>query len=173
MGIAISLENETFTREASENLLKSVDAVRQEIDKAKDCNESIKSTSQVINTSTDRILENVNMVQNFAKEIQAISKKTNMLSLNASIEAARSGEVGKGFAVVAGEMNKLANDIKDSSSKILDIISQFVEDINLMREKLQVQDGAQKTQLELTDNLYSEVKAIQQTAIEVIDRMKV
>ncbi len=173
MGIAISLENESFTREASENLLKSVEAVQQEIDKAKNCNDSIKTTSDVINASTDRILANVNLVQNFAKEIQAISKKTNMLSLNASIEAARSGEVGKGFAVVAGEMNKLANDIKDSSSKILDIISQFVNDINLMRENLEVQDGAQKTQLELTDNLYSEVKSIQQTATEVIDRMGV
>jgi hypothetical protein len=171
MGIAISLENETFTTEASKHLLEAVERVQKEIDDAKECNESIKNSSTIINESTERIYKNVTDVKDFANEIQKISNKTNMLSLNASIEAARSGEAGRGFAVVAVEMNKLANDIKESSGKILDIIDQFILDIDLMKKNLEIQMESQSGQLELTDSLYSEIENIETTVQEVIDKI--
>ncbi|MCR5673082.1 MAG: hypothetical protein K6F87_05145 [Lachnospiraceae bacterium] len=171
MGIAISLETETFTNDASNRLLEAVERVQKEIDEAKECNDSIKESSTVINESTERTLQNVTDVKNFAKEIQQISSKTNMLSLNASIEAARSGEAGRGFAVVADEMNKLANDIKESSGKILDIIDQFVEDISLMKKNLEIQEQSQAGQLELTGSLYKEIENIQETVHQIIDKI--
>ena len=171
MGIAISLENETFTKEASEKLLQSVEAVHKEIDNANDCNKTIMESTSVINDSANRILTNVTEVETFAKEIQKISNNTNMLSLNASIEAARSGEMGRGFAVVAQEMNKLANNIKVSSSKILDIIDTFVKDIEEMQNSLKLQQESQEKQLEQTDKLKEEVESIGDTAREVISRI--
>ncbi len=171
MGIAISLENETFTTEASKRLLQSIDRVQHNVDEAKTCSENIKNSSSVINESTERILKNVADVKDFAKDIQKISSKTNILSLNASIEAARSGEAGKGFAVVANEMNKLANDIKESSGKILDILEQFIVDINLMKQKLEVQDKSQGEQLDLTVALYDEIENIETTVKQVIQKI--
>ncbi len=171
MGIAISLENETFTTEASKRLLESIERVQKDVDDAKECSENIKNSSSVINESTERILKNVADVKDFAKDIQKISSKTNILSLNASIEAARSGEAGKGFAVVANEMNKLANDIKESSGKILDILDQFIVDINLMKQKLEVQDKSQGEQLDLTVALYDEIENIETTVKQVIQKI--
>ena len=70
-------------------------------------------------------------------------------------------------------MNKLANDIKVSSGKILDIIEQFVVDINLMKKNLGVQNQSQAQQLELTESLYNEIETIETTVQQVIDKINV
>ncbi len=171
MGIAISLETETFTQNASNDLLQSVESVQKEMDSINDYNSLIKSSAGSIKESTDQIMERVSDIQGFAKEIQNISNKTNMLSLNASIEAARSGVTGRGFAVVAEEMRKLANDTKESSEKILDILKRFEEDIKRMDESLKDQSKAQSSQAELSESLYDEVRKIESITKQVIDRI--
>ena len=82
MGIAISLENETYTNEASKRLLDAVERVQKDVDDARECNEAIKNSGTVINDSTEHILQNVTDVKNFAKEIQKISNKTNIRTLS-------------------------------------------------------------------------------------------
>lgn len=171
MGIAISLENETYTREASEKLLEAVNSVQNEISQTKAFSDRIKESGAAINDSTERLMENVNEIQGFVKSIQAISGKTTILSLNASIEAARSGEVGKGFTVVANEMQRLANDIKIASSHILDIIDRFTVDIESMKNNLDVQSECQESQLKLTETLVEQVENIETTTQNVIQKI--
>ena len=171
MGIAISLETETFTKNASQDLLESVDFVQNEMNSINEYNNLIKSSAGAIKNSTDQIMESVSDVRGFAKEIQNISNKTNMLSLNASIEAARSGAAGRGFVVVAEQMRELANSTKESSEKILDILKRFEEDIKVMEESLTQQTDAQGKQADLSDELYNEVRKIEEITKQVIDRI--
>ncbi len=171
MGIAISMENESFTQEASEKLLQSIGLVREEMEGMNKDSEEIKESGEKITESTGRIVQHINEISGFAKEIQKISSKTNMLALNASIEAARSGEVGKGFAVVAEEMRNLANDTKTSSEKILDILKQFMVDLDDMNQSMKKQSESQVEQTELSTRLFEEVQKIELTTKEVIDKI--
>jgi methyl-accepting chemotaxis protein len=80
--------------------------------------------------ASTKIVEEINSLNNDMKEIRkivklivAIAEQTNLLSLNAAIEAARAGEAGRGFAVVAEEVKKLADQSKDASIMINNIIN--------------------------------------------------
>ena len=171
MGIAISMENETFTKQASEKLLESVSSVREEMDGMIKDNESIKQSGDRISESTVKIMDNVSSIQGFAQGIQKISSKTNMLALNASIEAARSGTAGKGFAVVAEEMRNLANDTKESSEKILDLLEQFKQDVEDMDRNMKEQENSQTDQSELSEKLFKEVQDIEEITRQVIEKI--
>ena len=170
MGIAISMENETFTSEASKDLLSSLNEVRKNIEGMNADNEQIKESGELITQSTEKILNHVNDIQGFAKDIQKISNKTNMLALNAAIEAARSGEIGRGFAVVAEEMRNLASDTKTSSEKILEILSQFIEDLDDMEKSMKTQEDSQLDQTQLSTELFDQVQKIEETTRQVISR---
>ena len=171
MGIAISMENETFTKEASGKLLESIAAVQEDMNSINNDNDIIKETAAQLREITEQIRKNIEEVQNFAIGIQKISNNTNMLSLNASIEAARSGEMGRGFAVVAEEMRKLANDTKDSSGKILDILDRFNADIENMNKHLAEQESSQEEGADLSKMLFEEVEKIEQLTQQVIERV--
>lgn len=76
-----------------------------------------------------------NNISNFATIITGIANQTNLLSLNAGIEAARVGESGKGFSVVASEIKKLSNDTHKNAGDIIKALRDMTDTINLLSEK--------------------------------------
>ena len=95
----------------------------------------LSSTNATVTESIHRVAEQVNAtnvsaesIQEAATVIEEIAAQTNLLSLNASIEAARVGEAGKGFAVVASEIKKLAEQSNQSAVQIKEIIKTLMDD---------------------------------------------
>jgi methyl-accepting chemotaxis protein len=98
-------------------------SVKAVVSHMNDINDSFEQTSKIVSLLGNRSQE----INGIASLITAIAEQTNLLALNAAIEAARAGEHGKGFAVVADEVRKLAVQSKNSADKITDMI-RFVHD---------------------------------------------
>ena len=144
MAASISKINENLEEMSREtkDINESVNEIRNQTaavqDSSKIMNDKIKSmqnSSQKMDEGISAIskrIETVNTtvdkVSNIVSVIEEISSETNLLSLNASIEAARAGDAGKGFAVVAQEIRVLSDNTNTELENIKQIISSLVEE---------------------------------------------
>lgn len=116
-------------RSQAENGAKVVEESVANISKL--CNE-IQSTSETINA----LSEDSKDIAQVVDEIKSIAEQTNLLALNAAIEAARAGEQGRGFAVVADEVRSLSQRTHSSTSNIENIIQHFLQRIQQSVESM-------------------------------------
>ncbi|HQC41757.1 MAG TPA: methyl-accepting chemotaxis protein, partial [Petrotogaceae bacterium] len=101
-------------------------------------NNSVQSSIETAQTVRS-LAEKSEKIGEIVQNINSIAEQTNLLALNAAIEAARAGEAGKGFAVVADEIRKLAEESKKTTSNISDILNDIKSGV------VQAQNATEKT----------------------------
>lgn len=114
----------------TENFQNSVNSIQESLESLLGGIESLLDLLSNMNQITSNVESDVHNAVEVVNKINGNASRSNILALNASIEAARSGEYGRGFAVVAGEMGKLANDSGKSSSEIKDTLNTIMEHLN-------------------------------------------
>jgi|GEM_PF-4810404 len=140
---------------------KSLEKLDEGISKTTEKSENIASKVSIL---TDKSLE----IGTILETIEGISEQTNLLALNAAIEAARAGEAGKGFAVVADEVRKLAEESGQSTVKIKDIIEEIQKIIQSANDDVDASTEAVESINQSIDEANLSFGAINKSVQEVI-----
>lgn len=159
-------------------------ASKDVLDKTENGSQLMKSSTNQMEKIDQIVRESVQKVDDLNNQAQEISKlvvvihdiadQTNLLALNAAIEAARAGEHGKGFAVVADEVKKLAEQVSVSVSDITNIVGDIQKEINIVTDSLQigykeVEQGS--NQINMTQLTFNDIYKLVTEMVESINNV--
>jgi methyl-accepting chemotaxis protein len=120
----------------------------------------IREAFRLVANKVETLTTSVNEISGITEIIAGISEQTNLLALNAAIEAARAGEHGKGFAVVADEVRKLAEESSQSTDQITALVNSITKETEeVIKTSKQVETSVQEqtTSVEKTVNSFGEI----------------
>ena len=127
---------------------------------------------QALTNAMERISSTSQEIQNIIGSIEEIASQTNLLSLNASIEAERAGEAGKGFAVVADQIGKLAGDSAQAAVNTRDLIEKSLQEIENGNQITEMTVAALNKILESMNDFANAAKGASESSTEQADMLK-
>ena len=158
----------SFGKDTSQISEKGVQIISQSMKQM----ENIKNSVIAASTALQELEQKSNQISSISKTINDIADQTNLLALNAAIEAARAGEQGKGFAVVADEVRKLAEDssqsaqqimqlIKDTQKMITEVVTAMVDGDQQVQKGTEIIGAAGTVISDMKNNILDTVKLIE------------
>lgn len=138
-------------------LYESIEQSASTIEELASSSEELAATSQETANAATKAFQEVNNTSEILNIIQQVAKKTNILGLNAAIEASRAGEFGRGFSVVATEVRKLASESNISAERIVDMLKQFQSSVEAVLSNIEQSNIITQEQAKANQNIASMV----------------
>lgn len=166
---------------ASEKMQQAVTVAtqgRKDMEQVADAMSSIVTTMKQLDSAVTEVGDSTKEINSIVQLIGEISEQTNLLSLNAAIEAARAGDAGRGFSVVAEEIRKLAEISATSATRIAEIITKVNSQVDGMVAKtnesvVYIEDNSSRitASCEIFDNIYQDVSATSDVLQHMVEQI--
>lgn len=160
LGVVVPKTAAGKLKNMSENLSNSLTSISETVEHLASSSMKIHENEQNLYTnihSVNGILDEINGITEF---ISSVANQSNMLGLNAAIEASRAGEMGKGFSVVANEIRKLSSQSKETAPRIKALTEDIQNKIKEIDEKSKQSLDASEEQAASTEEISASIEEL-------------
>lgn len=163
LAIQLQKQNEKQLRAISDQILQSLENANNRVASITNSSEGLSNISDKLLQQSTHAIEEVKNTDEVLNFIKRVADQTNLLGLNAAIEAARAGDKGLGFAVVADEIRKLSFETVSSTEKIRQTLTNIQNSVNEITASIQEVVVVGREQASSTDeisNIFAKIESM-------------